>query len=253
MPVGVEVVAGEGGNALLVAEDGARHGLIAKVGEHDQFVHHVLRRILGHGDFLQHHALLLFQFHGVELRRGDEVGKHVDGQRQVFIHHLGVKAGAFLGGKGVELPAHGVHFLGDLAGGALLRALEGHVLEEVADAGLRGDLILRARAQPQAHGHGAHMVEPFADEAQAVGKRDLIEQWKLPPGNNGCIHHSPARGEPCASGPRAGTLRRAGAAMNLCLTASGDGRRGRARRARHRGAGDGARAWIRRRTVCRCG
>ena len=193
MPVGVEVFAGEGGNALLAAEDGARHGLVAEVGEHDQLVYHVLGRILSHGDLLQHHALFLFQFHGVELRRSDEVGKHVDGQRQVFIHHLGVKAGAFLGGKGVELPAHGVHFLGDLAGGALLRALEGHVLKEVADAGLRGDLILRARAQPQAHGHGAHMVEPFADEAQAVGKRDLIKQKRIPPGKI-CLRFPP-RGE----------------------------------------------------------
>ena len=251
MPVGVEVVAGEGGNALLAAEDGARDGLVAEVGEHDQFVHHVLRRVFGHGDLLKHHALFLFQLHRVELRRSHEVGKHVDSQRQVVVHHLGVKAGALLGGKGVELPAHGVHLLGNLAGAAFVRALEGHVLEEVADAGLRGDLILRARAQPQAHGHGAHVAEPFADDAQAVGKRDLVKQDRLPPGKR--CSRFPPRGEDhaqAAPGPERSGAR---GPPYLCLTASGDGRRGRARRGRHRGAGDGARAWIRRRTVCRCG
>ena len=198
--------------------------------------------------------------------------EHVDGQGQVFIHHLGVKAGALLGGKGVELAAHGVHFLGDLAGGALLRALEGHVLKEVADAGLRGNLILRARAQPQAHRHGAHMVEPLADDAQAVGKRDLVKQGKT----CGCGQAShrakreaagglglgapPAMGEGSIlrgimrSGPRGRNAPARGGRHELMpLTASGDGRRGRARRGRHRGAGDGARAWIRRRTGCRCG
>ena len=54
----------------------------------------------------------------------------------MLVHHLGIEAGAFLGGEGVQLSADRIHDLGNLPGGAPGRALEHHVLQEVAQAGL---------------------------------------------------------------------------------------------------------------------
>ena len=135
----------------------------------------VLRRVLGHGDLLDHHALLLRHFSGVEGRVGRHVRDHVHGQGQVLVHHLGIEAGALLGREGVQLSAHGVHLLRDLPGRALFGALEHHVLQEVADARLLHRLELGTRAQPQAHGDGPKVGNPLPDDAQAVGQGDLVK------------------------------------------------------------------------------
>ena len=175
LPVARQPLPAAAGHALLGAQDRAGHGLVAVVGQHQQLVHQVLRGVLGHGDLLDHHALLLLHLRRVEGRMHRQIGDHIHRQGQVLVHHLGVKAGAFLGGKGVQLAAHRVHLLGDLPGRALLGALEHHVLQKVAHARLLRRLKLTARAQPQPHRHRPEVGNPLPDDPQPVGQGDLIK------------------------------------------------------------------------------
>ena len=62
--------------------------------------------------------------------------------------HAGVVGGRLDAGRGVDLAADILDLLGDLAGGAARRALEGHVLEQVRDAVLVVALVSRAGLDP---------------------------------------------------------------------------------------------------------
>ena len=137
-------------------------------------MHQILGRVLVHGDLLQDHAPLLVKLPRVQGSVAGQVGQHVHRQRQILVNHPGIEAGAVLAGEGVHLPADSVHFLGNLPGGALLGALEHHVLQEVAQAVLLGHLHHGAHPQPHTNGHRAQVGQPLADDAQAVGKRPGI-------------------------------------------------------------------------------
>jgi hypothetical protein len=63
----------------------------------------------------------------------DQVGEHIEGDRQVLIEHFGVKAGHLLGREGVEHSAHRVHRLRDFLRRAPRSALENHVLDKMRD------------------------------------------------------------------------------------------------------------------------
>src|SRR5205823_11491141 len=76
-----------------------------------------------------------------------------------------------LGGEGVHLPADGFDRLRDLAGRALVGALEQEVLEEVRDTGQLGRLVARAHVDPEAQGHRPDVGHPLADESDAVAQR----------------------------------------------------------------------------------
>ena len=105
-----------------------------------------------------------------KLKREREVGENIHGQGKLVVGHLGVKAGAFLAGEGVELAAGEVHLLGDVARGAVLRALENHVLDEVAQAVFLRQLVHAAHPDPHAHRAAAHMGQALARQAQAAGQ-----------------------------------------------------------------------------------
>ena len=257
-PVIGQLVARVRRDAPGVSEDRPRDRLVAEVRQHQHFVREVLGRVLRHGDFLDHDALFLLQLAGVERRRDDQVRQHVHRQRQVLVDDLRVKAGAFLRGERVELAAHGVHLLGDRARGALLRALEHHVLDEVARARLRGDFKLRARADPQPDRNRPEVRDPLADDAQAVAQRGLIKvhvrfssyaKWTYPV----CPFSARFHSVPIRAG-RGRETARAPALEGKISPCAGRGRRGGrpGRPGRRRGAGDGAPAWTRRRRRCRC-
>ena len=166
--IGHQPVARKGAHVVRRAKDRPGQRLIAILRGHDQLAHQILRLVLGHGDLLQHHAALLGQLLLVECGMDHHVAEHVHRQLGVLVDHLGVIAGTLLGREGVQLAAHRVHDLGDLARRALLRALEEHMLEEVAQAVLLARLILRSGGDPHAHRHRAKMRQTLADERQAV-------------------------------------------------------------------------------------
>ena len=77
-------------------------------------VHEIVGRVLDHLDFLEHDLLFALDIVGGKQRIRDEVRQDVDGQRQMLVEHLDVIAGVLLRGERVELPANGVHLLGDV-------------------------------------------------------------------------------------------------------------------------------------------
>ena len=66
------------------------------------------------------------------------------------------------------MAADRLDLLGDGAGGAPLRALEGHVLEEMRDAVDLGRLVPRPDLDPEAERHGFDRVDAVGDDAQPV-------------------------------------------------------------------------------------
>ena len=138
-------------------------------------MNHVLRRIVHHGDFFQHHAPLLVQFLLIEDGPKRQIGKNIHRKPEILVDHLGIKAGAFLAGKGVQLAAHHVHFFSDLPGSAVLCSLEDHVLDKVAQAVFFGQFVDAAHLDPHAHRTAVNVAELFAHHPQAVWQSDLIE------------------------------------------------------------------------------
>jgi hypothetical protein len=100
----------------------------------EQFVNQIFGVVLFHLDFLEDHLLFLGDVFRVKARVQDEVGKHVARDRKMLVEHFRVEAGHLLGRERIEHSADGVHRLRDFLGGALARALEHHVLDEMGDA-----------------------------------------------------------------------------------------------------------------------
>jgi hypothetical protein len=70
-------------------------------------------------------------------------------------------------GRRVQLPTEPIEDLGDVLRGVRVRALEEQVLDEVRDPRLRGRLVARAGADPEAEGNRAHARDPLRDHPLA--------------------------------------------------------------------------------------
>ena len=136
----------------------------------EQFVNQVFGIVLVHLDFFEDHLLFLGDVRVVKSRAQHQVGKDIEGDRQVLVEHFRVEAGHFLGRKRVEHPAHRVHRLRDFFRRAPLGALEDHVLDEVRDAVALRRFAARSRAQPDAHRNRTHVRHFFRDDHEAVRK-----------------------------------------------------------------------------------
>ena len=173
-PIAQQIVPGIGGDALTGAKD--RHTeRTVELGFCQQLVNHVLRRIVHHGDFFQYHTPLLVQFLLIKSRAQGQIGKNIHRQLEILVDHLGIEAGAFLTGKGIQLSAHHVHFFGDLPGSTVLRAFEYHVLDKVTQAVFFGQLVHTAHLHPHAHRAAVNVAEFFPHHPQTVWQSDLIE------------------------------------------------------------------------------
>ena len=102
----------------------------------EQLMNQVVGRVLDHLDFFEDHFLFTTDVDLAERRVHDDVGQHLDRQRQMLVEHLEVVAGVLLGREGVHLPPDGVDGLSDVFSRARVRPLEKHVLDEVRDAAL---------------------------------------------------------------------------------------------------------------------
>ena len=137
----VELLRGEGLHRFRRAEDRAADRLVAEGGLGETVEDDVVGRVVRGADLLQDHMLLALELVRVEFGFRQDVGKDVDGQRHVVAEHAGVVGGRLDAGGGVDLAADILDFRGDLEGGAPLRALERHVLEQMGHA----MLVRRAR------------------------------------------------------------------------------------------------------------
>ena len=165
---GAQILRLIGGDFVGRAQNGLPQCLLAKycLGQHVK--HHVLRRILHHGDFLQNHTPLLIRFLGIQQRIAHNVRQNIRGHRQVLVDHLGVIIGAQLAGGRVEHAANGVHFLSNLPGAAAGRALKGHMLHEMGQAVFRRRFQHGSRLHPYADGCGPQIRHGLDQHRQPV-------------------------------------------------------------------------------------
>ena len=74
----------------------------------EELVNEVVRRVLDHLDLFEDDLLFPADVLGAERRVHDDVGEHLDGQRQMLIEHFEVVARVFLGREGIHLSADGI-------------------------------------------------------------------------------------------------------------------------------------------------
>ena len=128
----------------------------------------VLRTVLRHRKLLEHHASFLCKLLGIERAVRQNIRQHVDCGFQILVEYLHVKAGAFLGGKRVEIAAERIHFRRDVRGAARLCSLEEHVLDKMRDAEFRTGFKHRSGVDPYAERNRAHVFHALRDHADAV-------------------------------------------------------------------------------------
>ena len=141
----------------------------------EKIVNVIVRGIFRLGNLLQDHRALALDFLGIETRVEKNIAEQIDRQRQVLVENLGVVAGMFFGGKGVDHAADGVHLLGDLRRAAPLRALEKQMLDEVGNAVLGVAFMARAVLDPNAQTHRTMILHLLRDHADAVVQNRLGE------------------------------------------------------------------------------
>ena len=101
----------------------------------EDFVDQVFGIIHFHLQLFEDDALFLLDVVLLEQRIAHQIGHDVEGLGQMLIQHLHVVADQFLGSERVQPAADRIHRARDLFGGAVLGALEHHVLDEMGDAG----------------------------------------------------------------------------------------------------------------------
>ena len=134
----------------------------------EELVDQIVRRVFHHLDLLDDHLLLPLDILGIEGRVEDDVGEHVERQRQMLVEHLDVVAGVLFGGEGVELAANRVDLLGDVLGGPGPSPLEQHVLDEVGNAATFGGLVPRTAGQPDTNADRPNLIHRLGQNPEAV-------------------------------------------------------------------------------------
>jgi hypothetical protein len=130
--IGADLVAGERGDGLAGAENGAADRLVAEGRLGKAVEDGVVGRVVGGAQFLQDDVLFALQLILVEFRILQDVGQQIEGERHVVLQDADEIGCGFDAGRGVDVAADILDFLGDGARVAPCGALEGHVLEQCA-------------------------------------------------------------------------------------------------------------------------
>ena len=155
-------------------EDRAPDRLVRERDALQVFEDEIVGRVLHGADFLHDHVLLAREFLRLEGRIGEDVRQHVEGERHVGAQDARVIGRALDAGRRIEIAADRFDLFGDLARGALLRALEGHVLEEMRDAVLVWAFVPAARADPNAERSALQVRHRVCDHGETRGQtRDV--------------------------------------------------------------------------------
>ena len=102
------------------------------LGKH--FMRQRFRIVFLHLDLFEHHLLFLADVFLGEKRAQHQVGKHVKGDGQVLVEHLGIEATVSFAVKASSRPPTESISRAIMFGGAARGALENHVFDEVGDA-----------------------------------------------------------------------------------------------------------------------
>ena len=104
-------------------------------------------------EFGNGHVLFRFQLGRIQRRMEGHVLDHVHARLPVPGGHVGDVPGLVETGGRVEVTAQGFHIPGHLPLGTLLRSLEDHMLQHMADARLLGGLVGGTRSYEQSRSH----------------------------------------------------------------------------------------------------
>ena len=123
------------------------------------------------GELVQDHLALALELALGKARVLDDVAEHGDEARRVARHAAHVVRGVVLVGVRVDVGTEPLGVEVDLLAAPRVRALERHVLDEVADAVQALGLVAAAGAHEHADVDALQVREPDRDDANAVGER----------------------------------------------------------------------------------
>ena len=139
------------------AENRAAHRLTGVSGFEQMIEDKIVGRVERLPDFLNDDTAFAFEFGGVEHRVLQNVGKEVDGERQIALHHAGVIGGRFMRRMRVEMTTDVFDLFSDGARVAALGAFERHMFEQMRDTMLVTGFVTRAGVNPDANRNGLQM------------------------------------------------------------------------------------------------
>src|SRR5579871_1468880 len=157
------------------SEKGATERMLGPEAAGKNVVEEIFGIVEIHLDLFEDHLAFFADVVGIETRAEDEIGDDVESDGQMLVENLGVETDLFFGGEGIEHAADGIHFAGDIFGGAAFGAFEDHVLEEMSEAVFGGVFAAGAIADPDADGDGADMLHGLGDDDQSVGKNVTLD------------------------------------------------------------------------------
>jgi hypothetical protein len=110
----------------------------------------IVGRVVVHRQLLEDHLALALDVGRPQGRPADQLAEQVDPGGRVARRHAAVVGGVLLGRVGVDVATHPIDGLADLDRPAVGGALEQHMFEEVAHAGLAHRVVTPADADPHA-------------------------------------------------------------------------------------------------------
>ena len=152
------------------AQDRATDRLTGEGGLLQPVPDEIVRGVLGRADLLHDDVLLAPELLGIERGIGEDVGKHVERERNIGPQNARVIGGGLDRGRRIEVAADRLDLLGDLARAAARGAFERHVLEQMRDAMLVRPLVAAAGADPYAERGGLQMRHRVGHDDKASGK-----------------------------------------------------------------------------------
>ena len=170
----------QGGHAGRGPQDAASQGVALEMGRHALFRGAERRLVLVLGDLLEDHLLLHFEVVAAQ-GRTEDVAQDFDGAALPFGQHGRVVDRLFFAREGVGVRADFVEFAVDVGGGPRGRALEGHVLEEVADSRHVIVFVASAGVDEKTHGRGVGLGVALGDDLQPVVQAVFTKLQGWPP------------------------------------------------------------------------
>mmetsp|Transcript_18551 Transcript_18551/g.58118 ORF Transcript_18551/g.58118 Transcript_18551/m.58118 type:complete len:521 (-) Transcript_18551:9-1571(-) len=174
-----ELRLGDGLDVLHGTKDGVSQRTVVEGRQVQAVKDHLLRGLLHFLHLAQDDAALKVEVRLVQRGVLQDVREDVHALPQVLLEALGIVDSLLPGGVGVQVSPHVLDLL--LQGDTVppLRALEGHVLQEVGGAVVLLRLEAAPRIDPHAHSQGL-VGGLLGGHAQAVGEGRNLRGWLLP-------------------------------------------------------------------------
>ena len=165
---------GEGGDAFVGAEDALTEGVSGEVCGHDVVIAGEGGLVFVHADFFEDNIFFHVE---VSLSEGglEEGGEELECRFEVLGEYCGVVHRDFFAGGCVVFGADFVEDAVDVISGEAVIAFEGHMFEEVADAGDFGSFVAGSGADEETGSDAVDGGVGFGDEGEAVGEGAMVE------------------------------------------------------------------------------